>query len=319
MTENIDNLKFVLGKDNSPKNDETFNNFNTLTSTKDKSYPNSPTASKKLLGLRKGSQQTLDPILNRKNSTFNDKNLFNGLNDKKTIQLKVAVRFRPYNLVEINHIANNSSDGKDTNKCYEIIGNNTILLKYQHNKSYFTLDRAFDSTASQDEIFEEIGKETIEEVIKGYNGTIFTYGQSGSGKTFTMYGDDITSIKNRGIVPRTIDYIFNYVNEERNFDTKFEIKLSMLEIYKESLYDLLNPDADNSLKIKEHSKRGIYVQNLTEEYISDFNEFIELVEEAEKYRVVAETLLNKNSSRSHVVLNIELLQKLPDGVEKEAF
>lgn len=91
----------------------------------------------------------------------------------------------------------------------------------------------------------------------------------------------------------------------------------MLEIYKESLYDLLNPDTKPSeLKIKEHPKKGIYIQNLQEEYISELEEFLNLIEEAESYRVVSETGLNKTSSRSHLLFKLEITQKLLDGSEK---
>lgn len=68
----------------------------------------------------------------------------------------------------------------------------------------FTLDRIFDPDTSQNEVFEEIGKDTIDDVLNGYNGTIFTYGQSGSGKTFTMYGNDIYNDESKGIIPRSM-------------------------------------------------------------------------------------------------------------------
>jgi kinesin family protein 5 len=91
----------------------------------------------------------------------------------------------------------------------------------------------------------------------------------------------------------------------------------MLEIYKETLYDLINPNTKSSdLKIKEHPQKGIYVQNLTEEYITSREDFLNLIEEADRYRVVFETLLNKVSSRSHLLFLIDITQKYPNGVEK---
>jgi hypothetical protein len=104
---------------------------------------------------------------------------------------------------------------------------------------------------------------------------------------------------------------------EQNREIKFEVKLSIVEIYKEGLYDLLRPETRSTdLKIKEHPKRGIYVQNLTEEYVADREEVLDMLTEAERYRVVSETMLNKSSSRSHLLLILEITQKTPDGIEK---
>jgi hypothetical protein len=95
------------------------------------------------------------------------------------------------------------------------------------------------------------------------------------------------------------------------------VKLSIIEIYKEGIYDLLCPETKTTdLKIKEHPKKGIYVQNLHEEYVGDRNEVLVLLTEAERFRVVAETMLNKSSSRSHLLLMLDITQKLPDGIEK---
>jgi hypothetical protein len=181
----------------------------------------------------------------------------------------------------------------------------------------FTFDRVFDTESTQAEIFEKTAKPLIADVLQGYNATIFTYGQSGSGKTHTMYGEDILDEVAQGIIPRAITEIFSFINDEKNQEIKFELKFSMLEIYMENLYDLLNPEAKSSeLKIKEHSKRGIYVENLSETYISSQEEFLFLIHEAEKYRSVSETSLNKNSSRSHLLFQLQITQKMQDDTER---
>ena len=93
--------------------------------------------------------------------------------------------------------------------------------------------------------------------------------------------------------------------------------MSILEIYKENLHDLIDPNVPyTDLKIKEHPKKGIYVQNLTSEYISSPEEMFLLIENAEAYRVVSETGLNNKSSRSHMLLIIEIHQQFPDETEK---
>ncbi len=91
----------------------------------------------------------------------------------------------------------------------------------------------------------------------------------------------------------------------------------MLEIYKENLFDLLNPETPSSrLKVKEHPKNGVYIENLTKEYIWNMEELLYYIEQADNERVTAETGLNKTSSRSHLLFILEIIQKLPDGSER---
>ena len=99
--------------------------------------------------------------------------------------------------------------------------------------------------------------------MEGYNGTIFAYGQTGAGKTFTMMGLDIFDEELQGIVPRAVAAIFEKVNY-CELSTEFTLRCSMLEIYKESLKDLLDPDGLFDLKIKESPHRGIFIDGLVE-------------------------------------------------------
>ncbi len=203
-------------------------------------------------------------------------------------------------------------------KCVDVKTKDSVeIMNHLNEKKNFTFDRIFDSESTQKDVFETVTKPLIDDVLKGYNATIFTYGQSGSGKTYTMYGEDILDDSSQGIIPRTINQIFDFINDEKNQDIKFELKFSMLEIYMENLYDLLNPGMKSSdLKIKEHSKKGIYVENLSEIYITSQEEFLLYITEAEKCRSVSETGLNKNSSRSHLLFQLQITQKLQDDTER---
>jgi kinesin family protein 5 len=207
---------------------------------------------------------------------------------------------------------------KENHICVSFISKESCTItNYSNIPTNFTLDKIFHFDTPQDKIFKEVALSTVEDVLKGYNGTIFTYGQSGSGKTYTMYGLDFYDDEFKGIIPRAIDSIFEFIEDEKNSEIKFELKFSMLEIYKENLYDLLNPDTKHSdLKIKEHPKKGIYVTNLTEEYIYSQEEMLLLLENAEEYRVVSETGLNKSSSRSHLLFQLTVTQKFIDDTEK---
>ena len=233
--------------------------------------------------------------------------------EESTDNIKVIARFRPINSVERDLIERNMGNVcvKFTKKDGVSVSNSVGFVQS------YTLDRIFDSNANQLNLFEEAAKPTIIDILKGYNGTIFTYGQSGSGKTHTMYGSSLYDCELKGIIPRSIECIFDFINHPSNANIKFQIKFSMLEIYKEALYDLLNPESTpKDLKIKETKDKQIYVSNLTELYIDNIEDFLLIIDQADQYRVVSETGLNKQSSRSHLLFIIEVIQQLPDGSEK---
>ena len=127
-------------------------------------------------------------------------------------------------------------------------------------------------------------------MVDGYNGTVFAYGQTGSGKTHSMMGADLYEPETRGIIPRCAAFLIDYVNEYDSY-SEFTIKVSMIEIYKENLHDLLNLEEDN-LQIKEDSTRGIYIKDLTEYCIVCEQELLEVISLGESLRTVASTKLN---------------------------
>jgi kinesin family protein 5 len=132
-----------------------------------------------------------------------------------------------------------------------------------------------------------------------------------------MYGIDLYDEQLKGIIPRAIDDIFEYIEDENNSKIQFQLKFSMLEIYKENLYDLINPSTQScDLKIKEHPKKGMYVTNLSEEYIYSQEEMLILLENSLENRTVSETGLNKNSSRSHLLFQLKVVQNFPDETSK---
>jgi hypothetical protein len=170
----------------------------------------------------------------------------------------------------------------------------------------FKYDKIFNSESQQSQIYENVGKRIVGDVMEGYNGTIFAYGQSGSGKTYTMYGPDIYDDIYKGIIPRIVEDIFNYV-EKADDNVDFQFKLSVLEIYKEVMYDLLSQQSGD-IKIQENPETGIVIEGLSEVYLSSIEEFFEYVDLSQSNRKVAETKLNHNSSRSHCILILEVTQ-----------
>ena len=240
-----------------------------------------------------------------------EKELLSSLQKTNKDFIKVFVRFRPLNELENDLLSDNcgwetpkyisdtqigiysSKEVKDSNA--QIPSN--LIFKY---------DKIFNSESQQSQIYENVGKRIVGDVMEGYNGTIFAYGQSGSGKTYTMYGPDIYDDIYKGIIPRIVEDIFNYV-EKADDNVDFQFKLSVLEIYKEVMYDLLSQQSGD-IKIQENPETGIVIEGLSEVYLSSIEEFFEYVDLSQSNRKVAETKLNHNSSRSHCILILEVTQ-----------
>ena len=104
-------------------------------------------------------------------------------------------------------------------------------------------------------------------VLEGFNGTIFAYGQTSSGKTHTMQGPDIEDLEMQGIIPRMVRTVFNRI-ETASENIEFTVKISMIEIYMEKIKDLLDSSKDN-LKIHEDKTKGVYIADVTETYVSN--------------------------------------------------
>ena len=181
----------------------------------------------------------------------------------------------------------------------------SITVKNQHdslNHLNFTYDRVFPPEVSQKVVYEEIGRPIVESVMEGFNGTILAYGQTSSGKTYTMMGSEISDATHKGLIPRMVCTVFQNI-KEADAALEFSVKLAFCEIYLEKIKDLLIPSKKN-LKISEDRARGIYIQNLSEEYVSHPGEVLALLKIGNKNREVASTLMNEESSRSHAIFLI---------------
>ena len=174
----------------------------------------------------------------------------------------------------------------------------------------FTFDEVFDINTSQDEVFNISAKPAVISVLEGYNSTIFAYGQTGTGKTFTMEGFTYNNMDNkRGIIPRTIECIFSYIESNSNKDTKFIIRAAYLQIYNEMISDLLKPENSNkNLSIREDKKKGLYVDDLSEWAVRNPSDIYALLERGATCREVSNTFMNDVSSRSHAVFMITVEQ-----------
>ncbi|KAK1292464.1 hypothetical protein QJS10_CPB17g01519 [Acorus calamus] len=181
-----------------------------------------------------------------------------------------------------------------------------VLLKFTESKrKYYALDRVFTPAASQDEVFSEI-EPLIQSLLDGYNACIFAYGQTSTGKTFTMEGTSEWP----GIVPRTLEELFKKAQTSQH---KFLLEFSMLEIYMGILSDLLSPRNRKttirkiqSLSIRAGPDGGIEIENLRAIRVNDFHQVKQLYKLGSRRRSTASTNANTQSSRSHCLIRISL-------------
>ncbi|KAL4577700.1 hypothetical protein LXL04_013811 [Taraxacum kok-saghyz] len=204
----------------------------------------------------------------------------------------VSVRLRPLNGREIV-----TSDVSD----WECIGQNTIAYKNgslgvperSMYPSAYTFDRVFGYDCSTRQVYQDGAKDVVLSVVGGINASIFAYGQTSSGKTFTM----------TGITEYTLADIYDYVQKHPERD--FHLKFSAMEIYNESVRDLLSSDG-YPLRLLDDPERGTIVENLTDESIRDWDHMMELLSICEAQRQSGETSLNETSSRSHQIIRLTI-------------
>lgn len=161
-------------------------------------------------------------------------------------------------------------------------------------------------SSQQYEIFEFSIRSTVEDVMNGYNGTVFAYGQTGAGKSYTMMGDMDDNDK-KGIIPRIMEQIFDSILVHGSAQIEYTVGISYMEIYMERIRDLLNPMNDN-LPIHEGAK-GPFVKGIREIYVNQVEEVYTAMHLGQRSRAVASTNMNLESSRSHSIFLVTINQK----------
>ena len=234
--------------------------------------------------------------------------------DNQNIQ--VFVRVRPSNASEVK------------SRCVvDLKSDKEITVKdSKQSSSYktFTFNNVFGPQSAQIDVYRSVVQPLIDEVLSGYNCTVFAYGQTGTGKTFTMEGerthDTNVSWENdplAGIVPRTLSQLFD---ELRLLQVDFAVKVSFLELYNEELFDLLSPAEDTSkLRIFEDSakKGAVIISGLEEATVTSKSDVYNILEKGSLKRQTAATLMNAHSSRSHTVftVTVHIRESANDGEE----
>ncbi|XP_055959393.1 centromere-associated protein E isoform X3 [Patella vulgata] len=161
----------------------------------------------------------------------------------------------------------------------------------------YTFDCVYDDNATTYEINDEISSPIVQAAMTSFHGTVFAYGQSGSGKTYSMSGDNMSP----GLIALAIDEIFEYINEAPN--KQFLLRITYMEIYNEKIYDLLSSE-EKVIKIQENTDHQINVIGLVEQHVTCKEEVFSVVKQGDNRRRTSATAQNDRSSRSHSILRV---------------
>ena len=221
----------------------------------------------------------------------------------------VAIRMRPLNEKETGR--------EDAGRVWKVSKKNWVaqmtltgkpLDERVRGRNFFEFDKTFGEKSTTREVYSEVAQEITNKVVEGINGTIFAYGQTSSGKTFTMQGagtiQDGANNEGSGIVHMAARDIFSQVS--RDTERVYVVRVSFVEIYMEEVFDLLVTRRDNQrnvLSIREDPTRGVFV-NATENIVTDFESLLRTLFAGERNRSFASTEMNQRSSRSHTIFRV---------------
>ncbi|OJD10032.1 hypothetical protein AJ78_08790 [Emergomyces pasteurianus Ep9510] len=220
----------------------------------------------------------------------------------------VSVRVRP----DAGKAKNSKSEGE------WMVDGRRSLVSYRGKESgdYF-YDNVFTAHDNNARVYDSCAKRLVRRVMEGYHGTVFAYGMTGTGKTFSMQG----TATSPGVIPLAITDIFSYIRETPH--REFLLRVSYLEIYNEKIHDLLSPPSgtgpgavqQEEIKLREDSKRGVYASPLKEEIVQSPTQLLRVIARGDHARRTGSTQFNARSSRSHAVVQIvvESRERVPAG------
>ncbi|KAI8503019.1 Kinesin-like protein kif3a [Branchiostoma belcheri] len=222
--------------------------------------------------------------------------------ERDSDNVRVVVRCRPMNEKEVRE------QYKQVVKVDEVTGQVTVTKPNSPNEppKQFTFDTVFGPDSKQVDVYNLVARPIVESVLEGYNGTIFAYGQTGTGKTFTMQGvRDKPEL--RGIIPNSFAHIFGHIARAAD-KSNFLVHVSYLEIYNEEIKDLLHKDQNKRLEVKERPDVGVYVKDLSTVVAKNADDMDRVMTVGDKNRSVGATNMNEHSSRSHAIFTIVVEQ-----------
>lgn len=228
---------------------------------------------------------------------------------KKSESVKVVVRCRP---MLQDEVSSNFKRIVNVDVSRGMIMVTNPKARTDELKREFTFDAVYDWNSKQLDLYDETFRPIVEAVLEGYNGTIFAYGQTGTGKTYTMEGIR-SKPEEKGVIPNSFNHIFTHIS--RSQDEQYLVRASYLEIYQEEIRDLLNKDHTKRLDLRERPDTGIYVKDLSSFVAKSVKEIEHVMTVGNKNRAVGPTDMNKHSSRSHAIfiLTVECSSRKEDG------
>nr|CAG8439465.1 3105_t:CDS:2 [Entrophospora candida] len=233
----------------------------------------------------------------------------NSVGSEKT-SVQVALRIRPITNEDVAHLP--------TRLQRQVItatptAPNTVVVQ-SDKKLSFNYDHVFGPDSSQQEVYDKAVINLVENFLEGYNVTILAYGQTSSGKTHTMGTADNNSIppESKGIIPRAMDTLFNFLNSPNYKTRRFSLKVSFVELYNEDLIDLLGEghgDLRPQVMIREDAKGNILWSGLQEIRVNSVEEVMSYLAHGSLNRQVGATDMNSQSSRSHAIFSVTMVQQ----------
>jgi len=222
--------------------------------------------------------------------------------------IKVVARFRPRNVIE----AMKNDNPQELVFLDDDQKTVSILEGESETKKKYTLDLVFPTNTTQIQMFELIGNQTVDNCLDGYNSTLFAYGQTGAGKTFSLVGK-LTNPELFGVIPRAGQYLFEKLDDPGYSSSV--VKMTACEVYMEKLKDILRP-SKKELKIRQTRKGVTYIEGIHEEYVTNIQELFSLMNLGFTNRTTAATGMNAESSRSHCLFSLEIKTTTTDGAVK---
>ncbi|KAK3996879.1 kinesin motor domain-containing protein [Cladorrhinum sp. PSN332] len=224
----------------------------------------------------------------------------------------VSVRVRP------DAAGNDQAEGE-----WMVEGRKALISYRGKEGGDYLYDNVFTTHDDNAKVYDHCAKRLVRRVMEGYHGTVFAYGMTGTGKTFSMQG----TASSPGVIPLAITDIFSYIRETPS--REFLLRVSYLEIYNERIHDLLSmstatgPNAGQQveeIKLREDSKRGVYASPLKEEIVQSPTQLLRVIARGDQARRTASTQFNARSSRSHAVVQIvvESRERVPGGTAGES-
>ncbi|XP_022900797.1 kinesin-like protein KIF3A isoform X2 [Onthophagus taurus] len=226
----------------------------------------------------------------------------NNKNPKGELEnVRVVIRVRPQSKKE-------QQEGNQNIITIDREENVISLMKRTPNEKpkVFKFDHIFSEDCTQMDLYRHIAFPIVEKVLQGYNGTVFAYGQTGTGKTYTMAGKNTSETK--GIIPNTFSHIFSQISRSTG-EKSFVVTVTYLEIYNEDVRDLLSSNPNAKLEVRERTDVGVYVKDLMGFTVDSIESISELMNRGNTNRMTRSTLMNDVSSRSHAIFTITIESK----------